>query len=284
MGISKINGQTLPIHTSAVASLTPTVSISSQDPVFGIVTLTITNHNNYTNPNYFAQSTLSSDASETKVEDDDMDHVLESDLSHLGNTISFMDTASDTAERTVKVKAQEMNLFSKQSANNAESLTYTPSYITKPYIRFRSTDGDGVNSLNTFSISAINFYTGTAQSGTVYPTTDLTAADSETGIVVSAGHTHSDTYDVWKAADNSPTGSQWWSLSVTDASLNYWQIEFEEGTYDPAPTIKSLDIRIGGSTTLTHIEISGANSSDFSDEVVFGVYEMSTHLTVINFG
>ena len=58
MGISKINEQTLPTSTTPPATTRPTISLNSATPVFGAVTVTISNHSDYTNPNYSAVCTL----------------------------------------------------------------------------------------------------------------------------------------------------------------------------------------------------------------------------------
>ncbi len=277
MGISKINEQTLPTGTTAPATTTPAISINSANPVFGAVTVTISNHSSYTNPNYQAISTLA-DGTVT-VTDANVDRVLESDESHLAGTLKFVDSNASTAERTITVKAQEFE-DSKQSA--AATATYTPAGAQNQYLRIRGVTSDGSDTSNRIAIDDINFYTGSGQSGTVYPTTNLTSNTSETGIVVSQGHLFSSTYAAFKAVDSSSTTFAW--LLATSAANNYWEIEFETGTYSSAPVIKSIDIRFNGQNDATHFALTGSDSADHSSATVYGVFEISAEATVLNFG
>jgi hypothetical protein len=280
MGIDKINNQDFPQSTTPPATTTPSVSIAGG--AFGVVTATITKSGGgtYTNPNYSAQCTLAD--STVTVTDANIDRSLESDASHLAGTLNLTDSNASTAERTITVKAQEFEDH-KQSAG--ATATYTPSYVQKKYIRIRGVDSDGNNSSQRSSISNIRFYTGTSQSGTEYPTTNLSSATSETGIVVSAGHTYSSSYDVYYAVNGS--GNMWWALS-TSAANNWWQIEFEDATYGTKPIIKSMTVTMPWNTTSnTHFKITGSDNADHSSATDFGVYAtniVSGVTTAINIG
>ena len=277
MGIDKINNIDLPQSTTAPATTTPTLSISNATPAFGAATITVTNHGDYTNPNYSVTSALA-DGTVT-VTDTNVDRSLESDKSHLGATLKISDTNTSTAQRTLSVKAQE---FEDRKQSAAATVTYTPSYIQNQYVRIRGVTSDGSDTSNRIAIDDVNFYTGSGQSGTVYPTTNLTANDSETGIVVSQGHLFSATYDAWKGVDSSSTTFAW--LLSTSAANNYWEIEFETGTYSSAPVIKSIDIRFNAQADATHFAITGSDSADHSSATAYGVFEISAEATVLNFG
>ena len=274
--IASINGQDAP-SGSGTATTAPSVSVSGG--LFGVVTVTITKSGGgtYTNPNYQAISTLA-DGTVT-VTDANTNRSLESDESHLSGVLTLTDTNASTAERTVTVKAQE---FGDTIQSNAATGTYTPSFVQNQYIRIRGVTSDGSDTNNRIAIDDINFYTANAQSGTVYPTSNLTANDSETGIVVSQGHLFSSTYDAFKAVDSSSTTFAW--LLATSAANNYWQIQFETGTYSSAPVIKSIDIRFDGQNDATHFAITGSNNADHSSATVYAVYEISAESTVLNFG
>lgn len=278
MGIDTINGQDLPVGTSAPATTTPSVSVAGG--VFGVVTATITKSGGgeYTNPNYSAVATLA-DTTVT-VTDANVDRVLESDASHLAGTLIISDTNASTAERTLTVKVQEFE-DKKQSA--AATATYTPSFPQKQYIRIRGVDADGDDTSDRLAIADVNFYTGAGQSGTVYPTTNLTANDSETGIAVSQGHVFSATYAAFKAVDSNATGTLAWLLA-TSAANNWWQIEFETATYDPSPTIKSIDIYFHGQTDCSYFKLTGSDNADHSSATDFGVFEITAESTTLNFG
>jgi hypothetical protein len=278
MGINTINGQTLP--TSSTPSTTTTPSVSLAGGTFGLVTATITKSGGgeYTNPNYEVLSKLADDT--VMVANADVDRVLESDGSHLAGTLLIADTNASTALRTLSVKVQE---FENSIQSAAGTATYRPVFINNAYIRVRGVDSDGDDSDDRIAITDINFYTGSGQSGTVYPTTNLTADDSEEGIVISAGHIYSTTYDAWKAVDSNTTGTLYWALS-TNAANNWWQIEFETGTYDPSPTIKSMDIRFLVQNDAGYFKLTGSDSADHSSATDYGVFKITAENTVLNFG
>jgi len=278
MGIDKINNIDFPQSTTAPATTTPTLSISSAAPAFGAATITVTNHANYTNPNYSAVCTLA-DGTVT-VTDANIDRGLESDKSHLAGTLTLADSNASTAQRTVTVKAQEFE-DKKQSAGG--TVTYTPSYIQNKYIRIRGVDANGSDTSDRLAIADINFYTGAGQSGTVYPTTNLTSNTSETGIVVSAGHIYSATYDAFDAVQVNTTVQMWWALS-TSAANNWWQIEFEDGTYSTKPIIKSIDVYFHIQTDAAYFKITGSDNADHSSATDYGVFAISAQGEVLNFG
>lgn len=277
MGISKINEQTLPTSTTPITTTRPTISLNSATPVFGAVTVTISNHSDYTNPNYSAVCTL--DDGTVTVTDANIDRVLESDESHLAGTLKLIDTNESTEERTITVKAQEFE-NSKQSAT--QTATYVPSTIQNKYLRIRGVSSDGDQVSNRIAIMDVNFYAAAAQSGTVYPTTNLTSNTSETGIAVSQGHLFSSLYDAYLACDSSTTTMAW--LLGTSAANNYWQIEFETGTYSSAPIIKSIDIKFHAQNDATHFALTGSNNADHSSATVYAIFEITAENTVLNFG
>jgi len=270
MGIDKINNQDFPQSTTAPATTTPTISLNSATPAFGNLVVTVTNHSDYTNPNYSVTSALA-DGTVT-VTDANVDRALESDLSHLSATLTVVDGNASTAQRTVSVKAQE---FEDRKQSAAVTATYTPSFIQNKYIRITGTDSDGDAVASRMSIGEIRFYDGAGQSGTAYPTTNLTADDSETGIVVSAGYYINATYGPWKAADASATNTLFWTLGISTAADNWWQIEFEDGTYSTKPIIKSLKIGFKQWTDPTHIKITSSANADHSSATTHGIFPIT---------
>lgn len=277
MGIDKINNQDLPQSTTAPATITPSISISGG--TFGVLTATITKSTGgtYTNPNYSAVATLA-DGTVT-VTNANIDRSLESDLSHLSGTLNFTDSNASTAERTLTVRAQEF-VDRKQSA--AATATYTPSYIQNKYIRITGVNSDGSATSNYIAMLDVRFYDAGSQGGTAYPTTNLTANDSETGIAVSQGTLFSATYDAWKACDSNTGNSMGWLLT-TSAANNWWQIEFEDGTYSTKPIIKSIRIITNIYMTSHSIKITGSDNADHSSATDYGNFAMATD-TTINIG
>jgi hypothetical protein len=276
MGIDKINNIDFPQSTTAPATTTPTLSISSAAPAFGAATITVTNHANYTNPNYSAVCTLA-DGTVT-VTDANIDRGLESDKSHLAGTLTLADSNASTAQRTVTVKAQE---FGDTTQSTAATATYTPSFIQAKYIRFTGVESDGSATSDRLAIQDIRLFTGGGQSGTEYPTTDLTADNSETGITISAGHYYG-TFYPWVAFDSS-SGSWWWPLSTT-APNNWIQIEFEDGTYGTKPIIKSVQVKFESSWADTYyFKITSSANADHSSATDHGVF-LANKGTITNFG
>ena len=276
--ISSVNGQTPNLDLSGSASTTPSVSVSGG--LFGQVDATITKSGGgtYTNPNYSAECTLA-DGTVT-VTDANIDRVLESDGSHLAGTLEISDTNASTAQRTISVKAQE---FGDTTQSTVGTATYTPTSIQAKYIRFTGVLADGSATNKRLAIEDIRFFTGSGQSGTEYPTTDLTANDSETGIVISAGHFFNATYAPYKAFDSS-SGTWWWTLSNNTAANNYIQIEFEDGTYSTKPIIKSLQVDFQSSWADTYyFKITSSANADHSSSTDHGVF-LANISTVTNFG
>ena len=277
--IASINGQDAP--SGGTASTAPSVSVSIN--AFGTVTATITKSGGgaYTNPNYSASAALTSDASTVTVADANVDRSVETDGSHLAGTLTFSDSNAASGERTLSVRAQE---FGDKIQSDAGTAAYTAAVMQDEYLRIRGTTSDGTASSNRLAIAEVRFYAGRGQTGTVYPTTNLTANDSETDIVISAGHVYNATYDAWKACDSNATGTMYWALG-TSAANNWWQIQWEDGTYDTKPIIQSMKIYFHNVTDCTHFSLVGSSVADHSSDTTdYGVFEITSEDAVLNFG
>lgn len=273
--IEKISGHDVPSGGGGTASTTPTISVSGG--TFGSVTVTVTNHSSYTNPNYECVVTV---GGTTTVADSAVNHTLDTGDDGLSATMTFSDTNTTTGTRTVTVKAQE---FGDNVQSSAATATFDKVNIQNHYIRIRGVTSSGSNTSSPLAIEDIRFFDGSGQSGTEYPTTNLTSSTSETGIVTSTGQTFSSTYADWKAADSS-TITMWWALS-TSAANNWWQIQFESSTYSTAPEIKSMQIRFDGQTQASFFSIAGSDTGNFSgEETDYGVFSITAENTPLNFG
>jgi len=272
--IASINEQDVPSGGGGTATTTPTISVSGG--TFGTCFVTVTNHSGYTNPNYECVVTA---GATTTVSDADVDHTLESALDGISAVMTFNDTNATTGTRTVTVKAQE---FGDNIQSSSATATFDKVFIQNQYIRIRGVNSSGADSSGRLAIEDIGFFTGLGQTGTEYPTTDLTSNTSETGIVVSAGHSYTG-YDPFKAADSS-LSSMWWALGTTAAN-NWWQIQFESATYSTPPEIKSITIRFDGQTDALYFSIKGSNTGAFSgEETDYGVFSISAEGSYLNFG
>lgn len=272
--ISKINGIEKG-SSGGTATTTPTISVSGG--VFGAVTVTVTNHASaYTNPNYSLTAAV---GGTTTVADSIVDHTLDTGSDSVSATMTFSDTNAASGTRTVSVKAQE---FGDNIQSAAVTGTYDVTFIQKRYLRIRGVSSNGSDSSNRLALTDLSFYTSSGQSGTEYPTTNMTSNTSETGIEVSQGHVYSTTYAAYKAVDNS--SSLAWLLG-TSAANNWWQIEWESGTYSTIPTIKSATIKFHSQTDATHFKLQGSDTGDFSgEETDFGVFQITAENTYLNFG
>jgi hypothetical protein len=262
--IASINGQDAPSGGGGTASTTPSVSVSGGG--FGFVTATITKSGGgtYTNPNYQVISTLADGS--VMVTDANVNRSLESDESHIAGDLTFTDTNASTGQRTVTVKAQE---FGDTIQSAAATATYDVTFCQKEYIRLQACDVNGTATASHTAFSEIRFYTGSGQTGTVYPTTNLSSNTSETDIVISMGGYYG-SYEEWKGADGS-IGTFGWAL-LQSAANNWWQIQFEDGTYDTKPIIKSVRAKFYSTYHGTHIKITGSDNADHSSATTFGIF------------
>ena len=252
------------------ASTTPTISTSGG--TFGAISVTITNHNSYTNPNYSAEAKVGATVT---VLDSTVIRQLDSSGNHIGDLLTFVDSNTSTAQRTLTVKAQEFGDFIQSAGATA---TYTPSNVQSRYLRIRGVTSVGADTSARLAIEDLRFWTSPGGIGTKYPTTNLTSDTSETGIVVSAGHSYSATYAPWKACDSSAS-SMWWALG-TSAANNWWQIQWESGTYSTIPIIKSMVIRFDGQTDASFFSLKGSNTGAFSgEETDYGIFQILENTT-----
>ena len=230
--IAKINEQDVPSGASATASTTPTGSISFS---FGTGRIAISNHSSYTNPNYSVSVSI---GGTEIVSDADIDHVLDTGGDSLGATMTFTDTNTSTAQRTVTVKAQE---FGDNIQSAALVGTYTPSYVAWRYIRVTNVNASKTTSGTSWlAINNWSLFEGVGQTGTNHPTTELTSDTSQTGIALSSNNVYSSN-EKWKAFDANGNGTRFWSVS---GQPMYLQIEFEPATYSTPPIIKSMNLSV----------------------------------------
>jgi len=272
--IASINEQDVP-SGGGTTTTTPTMTVAGG--TFGATLVTVTNHSSYTNPNYSISCEV---GGVTTVSDSDVDHTLDTGNDSLSAVMSFADSNSSTGTRTLSLRAQE---FGDNIQSQAATSTYNVSYVQSRYLRIRGVTSNGSNTNSRLAINDVNFYDAAAQTGTVYPTTSLTSNTSETGIEVSQGHLYSATYAAYKAVDSN-LGTMSWLLSTSDAN-NWWQIEWQSGTYSTVPTIKSMSINFNTQNDAAYFKIEGSDSGNFSgEETNYGVFAISSENTTLNFG
>ena len=248
--IASINGQDAPSGGGGSATTTPTGNVGAQ---FGFGTVTITNHASaYTNPNYSCSCSVDGSVI---IADSAVDHSLDSGSDSLSAVMTFQETSTSANERTVTVTAQEFG----GAQSSALTLNYTPSYTAYRYIKISNVIADGSmsNASSWFAVRNARFFTGAGNTGTEYPTTDLTSNTSETGIAITGGtHYGGDNYLPWKAFDSS-TSTNFWVIN-SPATHAYLTMEFEPATYSTPPIIKSFNLNMQYGM---YVKVEGSNDN-----------------------
>lgn len=253
------------------ATTTPTISLT--EGLFGSVSVEVTNHSGYTNPNYSANSKVGATVT---VADSAVNRALESGKEHINNTLILSDTSTTSGQRTFTLKAQDFG--------EAESAEVTATYnISGPpasrYIRIRGVDSSGSNSNARLAIWNLRFYEGQGQSGTSHPTNMTNATTDTSGnnyYTISAGHEYA-SYSPYKAFDSSTSiFNMWWALG-TSAANNWIQVKFDSTQFSTPPTIGSFAISMYGSGNYAnHVALETSDDgTNFTQRGVFAISSSS---------
>ena len=89
------------------ASTTPTIAVSGG--TFGAISIVISNHSSYTNPNYFVESKVGATVT---VADSDVTRQLDPSSNHIGDTLTFTDSNASTSQRTITEKPKNLEILS----------------------------------------------------------------------------------------------------------------------------------------------------------------------------
>jgi hypothetical protein len=249
--------------SGGTVSTTPTITATASG--FGMVTVVVTNHSSYINPNYYVESKV---GTTTTILDSNVRHILDPSGNRIGDQLIIADNNPISGERTLTVKAQEFGDFIQSSGATA---TYTPVNVQSRYLRVRGVTSAGVETGFRLAIGELRFYSESNGKGSKYPSKNLTSDTSETGIILSAGHSYSSTYAPWKACDSN-INTLWWALG-TIAANNWWQIQFDAKNYPTPPIMKSLVISFHNQTDATYFSLKGSDTGKFSgEEIDYGIY------------
>jgi hypothetical protein len=181
-------------------------------------------------------------------------------------TIDGSGNVSFTAPSTAAT-GYELRIFctSAGKLQSAESVSTFEVTVTRTFThwRIKGYTSAGVATADRIYLGNARFFEGTNQTGTEYPTTNMTSNTSESGITLSAGHSYSSSYAPWKATDqHNYTG--WWTLGLSNAANNWWQIEF-----DTAKTFQSIEFNFYSTNTQAdNVKLFGSNTGAFSGEEV----------------
>lgn len=181
-------------------------------------------------------------------------------------TVDSSGNISATAPTTIAT-GYELRVFAAgvgklRSLENTDAFEVTASR-TFTFWRVQGYTSAGVATADRIYMSEIAFYTGSNQTGTAYPTTNMTSNTSESGITLSRGFRYNSSYEAWKATDAyNYTG--WWTLGLSNAALNWWQIEF-----DTAKTFQSIRFNFySANTQADNVKVFGSNTGAFAGEEI----------------
>ncbi len=280
--IVSINGFDVP-SGGGTSTTTPTISVSAG--IFGVVTATVTNHSDYTNPNYNASVSIGG----TEIlADNAVKHSLDTGDDSVSAVMTLTDTNSNQGTRTISVRAQE---FGDNIQSSAVTATYDLNHLSGRYIRVRGVNADGSNTSNRLAIYDLRFYEDFGQSGTIgtdaHPS--YLSADTSIGNLyhITAGHTRSG-YPMYKAFDSSTSiFSMWWALGTTAAN-NWIQIHFDptasSNKFATPPTLKSMSIGLNNQSTADFIAIqTSSDGSNFTTQSILAIPNNDTS-TSFTFG
>ena len=258
------------------ATTTPTISVT--EGLFGFTTVQVTNHSSFTNPNYQCSAAV---GATTTVTDTLVNHTLESGADHLSDTMTFTDSNSASATRTVTVKAQD---FGNTIQSAAVTATYDVGGLSGRHIRIRGVNSSGTNTSARLSIYECRFFESGGQSGTSHPTNMVSATTDSNGdsyYTISAGHEYSAYYG-WKAFDSSTSiFNMWWALGTSTAN-NWLNVEFNSTQFSTPPTLLSMRIGFYNQNDASHFALE--TSSDGTNYTQEGIFQITGENIILNFG
>ena len=251
---------------------TPTIAVSGG--TFGAISIVVTNHSSYTNPNYNCVAAI---GATNVVADSSVLRVLDSNQNHIGDSLTFIDTNPSSAQRTVTVKAQE---FGANIESAGVTATYDISGVQNTFLRLKIVTSSGAATTSWGGIMELALFEGVGGTGVRHPAINMTSdtLPLSNNLEVLTGHVYGTSYPAWKAMDGSNSTQCWWPLST--AANNYYQIEFK-GT---VPAISSLVYRRGSNDQTGYFRILGSNTGAFAGEEtdygVFGPHALNTTHTI----
>ena len=239
-------GLTIDPSISSITSGGSTL-IGAGGPVTVVV---VPSSGSYQNPAYFAEVRNSTNTSTV---------ITNANISRSGGTLTF--TAPSSAGSYIfRVKVQDFGDLQSEFVNQS----FTVSAAAGPrYLRLSGSGG------NTHSmVTDLTFYTGTGQTGTVYPDNigHMTSNTAPSPLVASSSGSYGSSYDHYEAFDASiSTSGAWWNLG-NSATYDDWYLQLDLGSPLLIP-IQSASIRFyqyhgwhGGAQTLTlETSVDGTN-------------------------
>lgn len=227
--------------TPSISSITSggSTTIGTGGPVTVVV---VPSSGSYQSPAYFAEVRNSTNTSTV---------ITDANISRSGGTFTFT-APSSTGSYIFRVKVQDFG----DIASEFVTQSFTVSTPTGPrYLRL-SGSGGSTHSM----VMDLTFYTGTGQTGTVYPDQigHMTSNTAPSPLVASSSGSYSSTYDDYEAfdANTTSTTTSWWNLSQNSTYAD-WYLQLDLGA-QISSSIQSASIKFfasygwhGGAQTLT---------------------------------
>jgi hypothetical protein len=247
-------------NTNLGITVDPTITMDT-DNYFGSMTATLApSSGSYTEVAYFAEVQNSSGSVV----------VSNANITKTGNTLSWTQTTLGS-NFVLRVRAQDFGDIA------SEFVTHTFNVTTFPARRYFRISGGGEATSSTY-MNEIRFYTGQGQSGTKYPTSNMTSLTTPSPLVASASAYYSSSYEPWECF-NGITYDGWWNLGQYGTDRTNWYIQLDLGSGN-AVSINSAQLLIytsfqgGGQSYI----LSASNSGSFSgEEIVIGSIPSQVH-------
>ncbi|MDA8978413.1 hypothetical protein N9F67_00920 [bacterium] len=237
--ISGVDGFFTTQGGGGTVTTTPTISFDSTQ--YNPGTIIITNSASYSDLSVFCQITS---AGTLIVPNSSMS------FDESTGTISYIDTGT-AGSRNIELQAQDFGFASSSQVTG----NYTKANANFRYWRLIY-NAESSNS-HTY-LRELRYYDDFNQTGTSYPP-NMTSNTLPSPYVASGNYIYSTTYDYWKAFDNSPNSSGWWTIG-SNTTGKYIDIDFGS-----ARDIKSVYMRFNSSYyVVTNLSVLGSDSSNFS--------------------
>lgn len=237
-------------NTNLGITVEPTITMGSSVYIGPITATLAASSGSYTSVAYYAEVQNSSG---TVV-------VSNANITKNGNTLSWTQSSVGT-NFVLRVQAQDFGDLASEFATHTYDVTLFPAS------RYFRLSGGGEATASTY-MREIKLYTGLSQSGTKYPTVNMTSNTTPSPLVASSTAYYSSSYEPWECF-NGITYDGWWNLGQYGSAQSDWYIQIDLGSGN-AVSINSAEISVntsfqGGAQSYI---LAASNTGSFSGEEV----------------
>jgi hypothetical protein len=237
-------------NTNLGITVEPTITMGSSVYIGPITATLAPSSGSYTSVAYYAEVQNSSG---TVV-------VSNANITKNGNTLSWTQSSVGT-NFVLRVQAQDFGDLASEFATHTYDVTLFPAS------RYFRLSGGGEATASTY-MREIKLYTGLSQSGTKYPTVNMTSNTTPSPLVASSTAYYSSSYEPWECF-NGITYDGWWNLGQYGSAQSNWYIQIDLGSGN-AVSINSAEISVntsfqGGAQSYI---LAASNTGSFSGEEV----------------